>query len=124
MLLAPTVVAQQEDEVVLPQQPSKGTQRKRDRDAQRKRDRELREVEQRRLIDEENGRVRRFIDTACQEEPRRRDGQLIDDSTYCDNKALRVREDIDMKTAKAQSKAEALAPAVAEATDVYTSLFK
>jgi hypothetical protein len=122
-ILAPTDVAQEVvDPVVLPQ-PSNKTLKRRERDAARRRAVDLREEKQRKPIDEENDRIRKAVDLAHGDEPRRRDGQVVDDPSHCINKASRATRLADAKNMKVQIKTTATEKASAEAAEVYNSIF-
>ena len=123
-ILAPTEVAQQEVEPVVQPQTSKKEQRKKARDDERLHQKKLEEEKKRAAIDEENARIRKAVDLAHIDDPRRKDGQIVEDSTHDENKASRATGNIEAKNAKAQSKAEATSKSNAEATEVYNSLFK
>ena len=109
--------------VVTSPPPSKKTLRRRERKAALRRATELKEEKQRKTGDDENERIRRACDAACEDAPRRKDGQVVDDPTHGNMKALRAALLADEKKVKAQAKAKAAAKASAEAVDVYTSVF-
>jgi hypothetical protein len=123
-LSAPTGGAQQEVEPVAQPQTSKKEQKKQARDDERLRQKKLEEEKKRAAVDEENARIRKAVDLAHIDDPRRKDGQIVEDSTHDENKASRATGNIEAKNAKAQSKAEATSKSNAEATEVYNSLFK
>ena len=67
--------------------------------------------------------IRRSVDAACEDVPHRKDGQVVDDPTHSNMKALRAVLIADEKNAKAKAKAKVSAKARAGAVDVYTSVF-
>ena len=71
----------------------------------------------------ENEMIRRAVDAACEDAPCRKDGQVVDDPTHSNMKALSAALIADEKNAKAKAKAKATAKARAGAVDVYTSVF-
>ena len=72
---------------------------------------------------EENERIRRAVDAAHAAAPHLREGQVVDDPTHANLKALRVALLAEQNAAKAKAKAKATAKARAEAAGVRTSIF-